>query len=233
MSERPVLFLLPGLNCTRALWTHQIAALSDQVTCHVPDMSGHSDLGGLAETILGAAPARFALAGLSMGGYVALEIMRRAPERVTRLALLDTQARGDDEETRDRRRTQITLAQSGGFERVIDLQWPRLVATANLDKVDLRAQVRAMAIETGPEGFVRQQTLIIDRPDARPGLSRIRCPTRVIVGEDDRITPPAVAEEMAAAIPAARLQVIPRAGHLAPMEEPDAVTATLREWLDQ
>ncbi|MFN8828398.1 MAG: alpha/beta fold hydrolase [Labrys sp. (in: a-proteobacteria)] len=233
MSERPALLLLPGLNCTQALWAHQIAALSDRVVCHVPDMRGHTELRGLAKAILETAPARFSLAGLSMGGYVALEIMRRAPERVIRLALIDTQARGDDDETGERRRAQIALAEGGGFERVIELQWPRLVGPANLDNVDLRARVRAMAMETGPDAFVRQQTLILNRPDARPNLSQIRCPTHVLVGEDDLITPPPVAEEMAKAIPTATMQVIPRAGHLAPMEEPDAVTAQLREWLDQ
>lgn len=233
MSSQPPLLLIPGLNCTRALWTHQIAALSSRIDIQVPDVTTHDNLGDLANAILAAAPDRFALGGLSMGGYVALETMRRAPERVTRLALIDTQARADTDEARDRRLSLIALAEAGEFDKVIDLLFGRLVAATRLNDKDLEAVVRGMAVATGVEGFVRQQRLIMARPDARPGLALIRCPTIVIVGDDDRITPQSLAEEMASAIRNARLAVIAGAGHLSPLEAPEAVTAHLQAWLQQ
>ncbi len=175
-------------------------------------------MAGIAERILASAPPRFALAGLSMGGYVAFEILRKAPERVERLMLLSTNARADSEEQRDLRFQKIALARQGQFDRVAALQWPQLVHASRLDDAELRERFQRMTRDTGAEAFIRQQQAILARIDSRPGLADIACPAVVMVGEDDVITPPALAEEMAAGIAGARLQVIPRCGHLCAME---------------
>ncbi|TBW33865.1 alpha/beta fold hydrolase [Siculibacillus lacustris] len=225
------LLLVPGLNCTAALWRSQIAPLSALCPVGVADHRGVDTMGGIAAAILAVAPPRFALAGLSMGGYVALEIWRTAPERVERLALLDTQARPDGPDAAENRRRQIAIAESGGFARIADLQLPKLLAPAHQGDPDLVAVVRAMAADTGAEAFVRQQRAILGRIDSRPTLATITCPTTVVVGAEDALTPPDLAREMVAAIPGASLEIIDGAGHLSPLEAPDAVTAVLRAWL--
>jgi pimeloyl-ACP methyl ester carboxylesterase len=189
-------------------------------------------LGAIVERLLAAAPARFALCGLSMGGYTAFEVMRRAPERVTRLALLDTSAKPATPETNAPREQMIALAQKGAFDNVTTLLWQRLVAPARLSDEALRLEVRAMAEAVGADGFVRQQRAIMARPDSRPGLGAIGVPTLVLVGEEDLITPPSEAQEIAAGIgAAARLVTLPGCGHLATLEQPEAVTRALLAWL--
>lgn len=230
MSSLPLL-LVPGLNCTAALWADQVAALGAGRTVIVADHTRRDSIAALASAVLADAPPRFALAGLSMGGYVAMEILRVAPERVERLALLDTQARADTAEASDVRRQTIAIAEAGGFAKIAAMQYPRLVAPARLDDAELEARVRAMADAVGPAAFVRQQTAIMGRIDSRPSLAAIRCPTTVIVGSEDQLTPPPLAREMADLVPAARLVEIAGAGHLAPLEAPAAVTAALAEWL--
>ncbi len=185
----------------------------------------------IAERILAAAPPRFALAGLSMGGYIALAITRRAPQRVGRLALLDTAARPETPEQTARRQPQMALAESGRFDEVPALQFPLLVHRDRHGDQALMQQVRMMAEETGAEAFVRQQRAIIARADARPLLPAIGCPTMVLVGDGDALTPPPLAQEIAAAIPGARLVVVPACGHLSTMEQPEAVNRALGEWL--
>lgn len=231
MTQRPLL-LIPGLNCTAALWRDQVAALGAGRTVSVADHGRGSDLGTIAEAILAEAPPVFALAGLSMGGYVAFEILRRAPERVERLALLDTQAGPDGEEARVARLQQIEIARKGGFARIPDLQIPKLIAAANRDDPRLPEIVRAMAAATGADAYIRQQTAILNRPDSRPDLGRIACPTLVLVGAEDAITPPSAARVMHDGIAGSRLVVVPDCGHLSTIEAPDAVTAALRVWLD-
>ncbi len=230
MSSLPLL-LVPGLNCTAALWADQVAALGAGRTVIVADHTNAASIAALATAVLAEAPPRFALAGLSMGGYVAMEIMRVAPERVERLCLVDTQARADTAEASDQRRQTIAIAEAGGFAKIAAMQYPRLVAPARIDDVGLAAKVRAMADATGAAAFVRQQTAIMHRTDSRPSLGAIRCPTTVIVGADDQLTPPPLAREMADLIPAARLVEIPGAGHLSPLEAPVAVSAALADWL--
>lgn len=230
MSEVPLL-LVPGLNCTAALWSRQIEGLGARRTVVVADHTRFDLLQSIALEILSNAPPRFALAGLSMGGYIAFEILRRAPERVDRLALLDTQARADTEEARALRRQQIDIAAKGGFDRIPALQIPRLLADAHVDDPALVALVRRMAADTGAEAFVRQQTAIMNRPDSRPDLAGIRCPTLVLVGAEDKITPVDLAREMHEGIAGSRLDIVEGAGHLSTIERPDAVTAAMRDWL--
>jgi pimeloyl-ACP methyl ester carboxylesterase len=186
----------------------------------------------IAASILAAAPPRFALVGLSMGGYLALTIMRMAPERVAKLALLDTSARPDRPEQTERRHAQIALAQAGRFGEVVDALFPIFVHRSRHDDAELRRIVRLMAEETGPQAFERQQRAIMARPDARPLLASIRCPTLVLVGEGDELTPPALSQEIADGIAAARLVVVPQCGHLSTLEQPDAVNRALSGWME-
>jgi pimeloyl-ACP methyl ester carboxylesterase len=185
----------------------------------------------MARLILGAVPERFALAGLSMGGYVALEITRSAPERVARLALLDTSARADTSEQTATRRELIELAQEGRFEEVPHKLLPNIVHPDRLDDERLTSTVFAMADAVGPETFVRQEEAIIGRPDSRGDLPGIVCPTLVLCGREDALTPMHLHEEMATLIPGSWLRVIEKCGHLSALERPEEVTAALREWL--
>jgi pimeloyl-ACP methyl ester carboxylesterase len=189
-------------------------------------------MGGIARRILASAPAQFALAGLSMGGYVCFEILRQAPERVARLVLLDTSARADAPEHSEQRRLQIEMARLGRLGEVADMLFPRLVHARRWGDESLRRIWRAMVQEVGAEGFVNQQTAIMGRPDSRPGLAAIRCPTLVIVGDGDVLTPPELAEEIANGIPGARLTVVRDSGHLSTLEQPVAVTRSMVEFLN-
>jgi pimeloyl-ACP methyl ester carboxylesterase len=226
------LVLVPGLSCNAALYALQWAALADGRLILVADHASDDSLGAIAERLLAAAPPRFALCGLSMGGYVAFEVLRRAPERVTRLALLDTSAKPATPETNEPRAQMIALAEKGAYDNVTTLLWQRLVAPSRLTDEPLRLLVRGMADAVGPDGFVRQQRAIMQRPDSRPVLKDLGKPTLVLVGEEDVITPPAEAQEMAALVGGAgRLVSVPRCGHLATLEAPDPVTAALKRWL--
>jgi pimeloyl-ACP methyl ester carboxylesterase len=226
----PVLFL-PGLLCDADLWSAQLNALSAERPVAVASLVGAESMAGLAEAALDAAPPRFALAALSMGGYVALEILRRAPQRVAGLALVDTSARPDTEEQGRRRRGLLALAQKGEFKGVTPRLLPMLLHPDRLEDAALTGRVMAMAARIGRDAFLRQQTAILGRPDSRPDLPRIGCPTVVVCGRQDSLTPLAVSEEMAALIPGAGLVVIEDSGHLAPMERPEAVNAALAAWL--
>jgi pimeloyl-ACP methyl ester carboxylesterase len=228
---RPALVLVPGLNCTADLFAPQGEALASLADVTIADHATDETIGAIARRLLAAAPPRFALAGLSMGGYVALEVMRQAPQRVTRLALLDTRASADMPEDTEIRMTAIKMAQTGRFDDIHSVLWPRLVHIRRLGDKDLEAVVRRMSDQTGPARFIRQQKAVIARPDFEPGLKAIRCPTLVLVGDQDAITPPFMSEDMAEAIPGARLTVVPDCGHLSTLERPEAVNAALQEWL--
>ncbi|MDD2869173.1 alpha/beta fold hydrolase [Neomegalonema sp.] len=227
-SPRPALFV-PGLLCDAELFAAQIRDLSDLLEIQVADQGAGESVPETAAAILEKAPPSFVLAGLSMGGYLAFEILRQAPERVTRLALLDTAARADSQERREDRERQIELAGSGGFGKLVAAMTPKLVAPEN--RVEVGPVFEAMAHRVGPEGFIRQTRTILSRPDSRPDLAGIRVPSLVLVGTEDALTPPELAQEMAFSIPGARLALIEGAGHLAPLERPAAVTAALRDWL--
>jgi pimeloyl-ACP methyl ester carboxylesterase len=230
-AEPLPIVLVPGLNCSARLYAEQIPALWPFGPVTVADHRRDDTMAAIARRILAAAPQQFALAGLSMGGYIALEIMRQAPGRVAKLALLDSNARGETIEQTERRKPLIAMAEQGRFSEVPDLQFPVFVHRNRHDDETLRGVVRAMAEETGPEAFVRQQHAIMSRQDARPVLATISCPTVVIVGDGDELTPPALSQEIAAGIPGARLVTIPDSGHLSTVERPQAVNRALVEWL--
>jgi pimeloyl-ACP methyl ester carboxylesterase len=226
------LVLLPGLLLDAELWRHQIADLADLATAMVGDLTRHDSIAAMATAMLAEMPDSFSLAGLSMGGYVAQEIMRQAPHRVLRLALLDTSARADSDEQRARRRGLIELAGKGHFKGVTPRLLPQLLHPVHLADPALTEPVMAMAERVGPEAFLRQQTAIMGRRDGREDLARIACPTLVLCGRQDLLTPPELHEEMAAAIPGAHLVIIEDCGHLSALEQPEQVSAALRMWLD-
>jgi len=226
------LVLVPGLLNDRGLWEAQIAALGDAVgRIVVADVASDDSLGGMADRLLGSVEGDFALAGLSMGGYVVQEVMRRAPERVTRLALLDTNARADTDEQVERRRAQMARAEGGDFESIPGELLPMLVHPDRLEDAAFVEHARAMAFRVGPEAFVRQQTAILNRRDGRDDLARITVPTLCLCGRDDGLTPPKVHAEMVERLPRGHMVVIERCGHLATLEQPVAVSAVMRYWL--
>jgi pimeloyl-ACP methyl ester carboxylesterase len=224
------LILVPGLLCDERLFAPQLPALAARTTVRIAETRLDDSLGAMAERLLAEAPERFALCGLSMGGYVCFEVMRRAAARVSRLALLDTQARADTAEAAQRRRDLMALAERGEFTGVAPRLLPLFLHPDHLER--LGPTVTAMATAVGKEAFLRQQRAILARPDSRPLLPSIDCPTLVLCGRQDQLTPPALHEEMAAAIPQATLVVLPGCGHLAPLERPEAVTAQLLAWLE-
>jgi pimeloyl-ACP methyl ester carboxylesterase len=227
---RTPLLLLPGLLCDERLWRDQIAGLDDIATPMVADLTQDSSVAAMAGRALEAAPDRFALVGLSMGGYVAFEVLRQAPDRVLRLALFDTSARPDTEEQSRQRRGLMSLTRSGQFRGVTPRLLPRLLHPQH-QGTPLAQEVMDMAARIGKEAFLRQQAAILGRPDSRPDLPGIHIPTLVGVGEGDLLTPPALAREIAEGIPGAHLHTIPGCAHLPSMEAPETVTALLRDWL--
>jgi pimeloyl-ACP methyl ester carboxylesterase len=224
--------LIPGLACSSRLYAEQLTPLWRHGPVMIADHTRDDSMAAIARRILADAPPRFALVGLSMGGYISFEIMRQAPGRVTRLALLDTTARPDTPEQGERRRNQIAMARDGRFEEVVGQLFALLVDPRRVGDAALEALVRQMADEVGADAFVRQQTAIMNRIDSRPGLGGISCPTLALVGGGDQLTPPDRAEEIAAAIPGARLEVVPDCGHLSTLERPEAVNAALEAWLN-
>jgi pimeloyl-ACP methyl ester carboxylesterase len=231
MAQSLPLVLVPGLTCTARLYAPQIAALWPLGQVTVADHRRDSDMAAIAARILSNAPPRFALAGLSMGGYIAFAMMRLAPERIVKLALLDTSARPDTPEQIAGRKMQIAMAQSDRYGEIPDLSIPRYLNAKHQRDERLTAIVRQMIAETGPEAFMRQLNAIMSRPDSRPLLSSIKCSTLVLVGADDVATPPELNKEIAAGISGAKLTVVPDSGHLTTLEQPDAVNAALADWL--
>jgi pimeloyl-ACP methyl ester carboxylesterase len=230
---RTTLVLLPGLLNTRRLFEQQIEALSDIADCIVPELWHHDSIGAMAQATLELAPPKFALAGFSMGGYVAFEVMRRAAEKVARLALIDTQAAPDAPETTARRHALLDQTRIGRFQGVQPSLLPQIVHRRHLNDAAITRPILDMAREIGPEGFKREQNAIMGRPDSRPLLVDIEVPTVVIVGRQDQSIPLRRSEEMAADISNSRLVVLEECGHMSPLEKPAEVTEALRRWLSQ
>lgn len=231
MTRKIPLILLPGLLCDAALWRPQVEGLAAVAEPLIIDLTKDDSFPAMARRALAAAPPNFALAGLSMGGYVAQEIMRQAPDRVEKLALLDTSARADTPEQTARRRGLIELSEKGEFKGVTPRLLPLLIHSARHEDEPLGAIVMGMAERVGKEAFLRQQKAIMGRPDGREDLRRIACPTLVLCGRQDALTPLALHEEIAGLVPGAKMIVVEDCGHLSTLEKPATVTAAMRQWL--
>lgn len=226
------LILVPGLLCDAQLWSNQIQTLHPIAVVHVTEQHmRHDTIEEIAAAIVSEAPARFALAGLSMGGYVALDICRKFGVRVDRLALVDTSARADTPEQTQRREHLMVLCRNGRFKDVVESLYPFLVHPKRLQDTVLKGQIVDMAHRVGADVFLRQQHAIIHRIDQRSNLSAIACPTVVICGEQDQITPMDCANELAAGIRSASLAAVADCGHMSTMEAPETVSRILVDWL--
>jgi pimeloyl-ACP methyl ester carboxylesterase len=226
----PQLILLPGLLNDAELWRDQISGLADVARSWVPDLTPYATIREMALHVLAHAEPTFALAGFSMGGYVAQEIARIAPERIERLALLDTSIRVDTLERAAQRRALNKAAAKGGtFLGIGQAIMKSYVDASRLDDAALTTRIVDMTQRLGREVFLRQNSL--EREDGEAALRALKVPLLIIVGESDQITPPEDHRKMAAAIGCTHLIVIPEAGHMTPMETPGAVNGALRHWL--
>jgi pimeloyl-ACP methyl ester carboxylesterase len=224
--------MIPGLLCSAELYAPQIAALWPFGPVTVASTLSGTTMSEITTNILKDAPPRFALVGLSMGGYVALEVMRQAPERVSRLALLDTSARPDTLEQTEQRRGMLAQAKAGDFEGLLSQLMAMLPHPSRRDDQHLLEVNVRMGLTVGLDGFERQTNAIIGRADSRLNLADIAVPTLVLVGDSDPITPPFLSEEIVAAIPNSSLVVIPECGHSSTLEQPEAVNRALVTWLE-
>jgi pimeloyl-ACP methyl ester carboxylesterase len=241
VSDRPPmtpLILVPGFACDAALWAAQLPALGPAAECMIADHGRLDSIPAMADAVLKAAPPRFALAGHSMGARVAIEIVRRAPERVERLAILDSNYRprppgAAGEKERSDRLGLLELARARGMRAMAEYWAPPLVHPDRLRDRKLMGELYAMVERRTPLVLAAQMKALLDRPDATQALRGIRVPTLVLCGRDDSWSGLARHQEMAAIIPGARLVVLERCGHMSTMERPDEVNAALAAWLGQ
>lgn len=224
------LVLLSGMLGDRTTWQDVAADLSDVAQSTFPRIDGHDTVEAMAAAVLAQAPAHFAVAGHSLGGIVALEMVRQAPDRVTRLALLNTSGRDATPEQLESWAEMARRTRSGGFLDVAAQLGRDTLPEGNRD-ADLITRNTAMAMAVGPEGFLRQLSAQAVRPDSRPALFATAVPTVVVSGALDHVCPPALQEQLAAAIPGARHIVVSGAGHMAPLDSPHEVASALRAWL--
>lgn len=231
MADTP-LVLLPGMLCDDILFEHQVEHLSEVAEVSVGDLTRDDSIGGMAQTVLDGAPNSFALAGLSMGGIVAFEILRRAPERVSRLALLDTTARPPSGQQLEAWEQFSGMVDKGHFEEVVEEYLLPAYFHPDREEPDLEKKARRMAENVGGDAFQRQLSAQSGRPDSRESLREVRCPTLVALGRQDQLCPMEAHEEISSAIPESKLLVIEDCGHLSTLEQPQAATALLRYWLE-
>ena len=226
----PIVFI-PGQLCTAEVFGPQIAALWPQGPVTIASTLTGETLAEMASAILETAPPRFALAGISMGGFLCFEIWRQAPERIVKLALLSTSAHPATPERAAQHRAYLAHARTLGLAEVLASAKGSSLHPAQRDDPFVRGTNRRMALTVGLDALARQTEAIITRPDSRPDLASISVPTLVLVGDSDPLTTPAEAAEMAAAIPDARLVIVPECGHSATLEQPDAVSRALIKWM--
>ena len=231
MDNTMPILLVPGLGGSPRIYAPVVPALWRFGPVTVANHIRDDNMALIARRILAEAPPRFTLVGHSMGGYIAFEIMRQAPQRVAKLALLNTQARPDAPEAIERRRGMITRIRAGGFHGGIEAMIPGFLHPSRRDDAELRKLVYEMADDVGPDAFVRQLTAVMGRADSRPTLATIRCPTLVLTGDEDNTISNTLSIEMADGIPGAKLTIIPQCGHLSQIEQPQAVAEALAEWL--
>lgn len=226
----PLVFI-PGLLCTAELFMPQVAALWPYGPVTIASTLEGETIAQMATAILAQAPPEFALIGLSMGGMISLEIMRQAPGRVRKLALLSTSAQPAPPEQTTLFQAMLTQARLGDAATVISAGLGAVLHPSHQQDPALRALNQRMAAALSVDAFARQAEAVRTRVDSRPSLAAITVPTLVLVGEQDQLTPPALAREMATAIPQARLVIVPECGHASTLEQPQAVNQALQEWL--
>lgn len=224
----PLVFL-PGHMCDARLWSPQLAILSGTRTIHLPEVAGTDRMEALAAAVLRDAPPRFALAGLSMGGILAMEVLRQAPERVERLALLDTNPLSEAEEVKAARRDRMARVEQGHLPEIVREEMkPLYLADRKQDLLDLCYD---MALRLGPEVFLRQSRALMERPDQTATLRAFRGPALVLHGAEDRLVLLDRARLMADLMPQAILEIVPASGHLPTLEQPEPTNAALLRWL--
>lgn len=223
--------LIPSQLCTELVFEPQIPVLSSLGRPRVFVQRDHDTVGAMAQSVLDASPERFVLITHGMGGFVAFEMLRRAPQRIGKLVLMSALAPADTPKQTERRMGYIRLVEQGRFDGIIEERIPMLVHPSRTGDAALTAILRRMAGDTGAEVFQRQQRAIMARPDSRPMLASIACPTMLVFGRQDGITTIEHQNEMVAAIPDVRLEIIEECGHMMTLEKPDAVNALLKGFL--
>lgn len=224
-SSKTPLILLPGTMCDKAVWQHQLTYLQDIADFFIPDLSTPDSPEAMVEAVLNIAPAQFALAGHSMGGWVAIEVAKRVPERILKLCIIDTTAENDTPEKKLSRQKKISLAKQGQIETIIDELTELFTYHPNV-----RTEVKNMFLRN-KNAFIHQQAAIMNRENSLPALSKITCPTLLIHARLDKPYPVNCSEKMLSNLPNAKLAIIENSGHMVTMEMPEAVTALMRYWL--
>jgi len=234
MAGHLPIVIVPGLGSSArthldilpALWRHGPVSVAN----HTRDDS----IAAIAKRVLAeASPGPFALIGHSLGGYIALEIMRQAPERVAKLILMNTQARTDPPEVTQRRLTTIAMIKEGRYEEAMEANFPRLVHPSRVDDIALRERDRLTRQDTGPEVYLRHQAAIMARIDQRPFLKDIKVPTLVLSGDADMLISNEYSRGMADLIPRAKLEILAQCGHLSPIEQPEALIEVIEDWFGE
>ena len=228
---RPALAFACAHMTDERLYAQQIAALQATHDCRVFVFRDHDSMAGMAQQVLSSMPERFTLIGLSLGGYAAFEVIRRALPRLERLVLIDTTAVADHPARREGRHKDIATVQQGGIDALIPELPARWLLPAHVGNPALVQLMASMARSVGAQGQFNQQTAMLGRPDSHADLARVRVPTLVMCGRQDPVTPLADHEAMAACVPGSRLTVIEDCGHLSTIEQPQAVTTELKHWL--
>lgn len=222
---------IPGLGGSPRSYEGVLPALWRRGSVLFANQMSEDTISAIAARILQHAPPRFLLAGHSFGGYVAFEVLRQAPERVTQLVLLNTSARPESDEAREKRLAQINEVEQGGYDAVGRAQAARVVHTSRADDKALQEKLLQSWRDSGKEAYLHQQRAIMERADSRPLLGSIAIPTLVLTGEGDQVIPPAMSKEIADGIPGASLTVIEKSGHFPAMEQPESVKRALEDWL--
>lgn len=230
MGDRQTLVLLPGLVCDAEVWDYPSRYLSDITECRIMESRGSDTVAEFAQEVLDTVTGPFAIAGFSMGGYVAMEVLRQAPEKVTRLAVLDATARGETPEKTEGRLKAIAKCDAGNYEEAIEDMLPLLLHPERLGD-PLADRVRAMAVRVGVDDFVRRHRAIMGRQASLDLIESADIPVRVICGRDDRLASLEEHQQIADLAPRGRLSIIEDCGHMPPLEQPQAATALLRDWL--
>ena len=229
MRRKPDLVLLPGLMCDDALWDHVAPQLAETATLHFGDLFQDDSIAGMAARVLDNATDAFAIAGFSMGGYIAREVAMTAPARVIRLALMNTSALGSSEQVLERNRRVLRILDERPFTGLAPASIRAALHPDRHGDTGLIDHIQTMARRLGGDVFRRQMSLV--RQDGHERLGEINCPTLIVTSDSDILRKTVDSERLAAGIPNARLELIGHCGHMTPLEQPDRLAALLLDWL--